>query len=118
MRKITSILRENPNGLLEYEIDADPIILFPLATMIQKEFGLKAGHFPAFNLDCILVELIYEDLSIIVGWDIWSDIFIAAQNKKANDIIKHIADYVNSKLDELEKLEEKLLAEQKLKEKN
>jgi len=116
MGNISGELRKTPTGLYTYDMEGDPILVFPLATLIQKKFGLEAGKFPAIGLDEVLVELTYNNIPIIVGWDIWSDLFVMAMDQRANFKVKEIAEYLSTKLIKLGKLEDKLLAEQKKKE--
>lgn len=112
MPKLTPHLVTTHKGLLSYELGADISLVFPLATKLQENFGLEAGRMPAFGPDQLFVELLKEDKSILVGWDIWSDLFIMAGDENSNGLLKEISTYLDSILDELEQLEEKLIAEQ------
>jgi len=117
MTKFTPRLILNQKGLLSYELGADISLVFPLATKLQEKFGLEAGKMPAFGPDQLFVELVKGEKSILVGWDIWSDLFIMAGSEDSNDLLKEISMYLDSILDELEELEKKLIAEQKSQEK-
>ena len=107
-------LRETPKGLLSYDLGADAVLIFPIAERLQERFGLQAGRMPVFGLDSALVELLTpepERVPIVVGWDIWSDLFIMSMDVRANDLIKEIAAFLNSISKELEELESQLLKE-------
>ena len=69
--KFTKSVHPTKNGMT-YDIDGgDSILIFSLATKLQKEFGLDARRFPAFGFDEVLVELTKEDIEIIAVWDIF-----------------------------------------------
>ena len=114
--KLSPKLRKTPKGLLTYDIGADIVLLFPVATKIQEKFGLESGRLPGFGLDNAFVELLYNDFPILVGWDIWSDLYVMAMDKKANEKVREIAEYLDTIMDELGELEDKLIAESKEKE--
>lgn len=118
MPKLKPRLKETPTGLLTYDLGADYVLVFPLATKLEEKFGLEAGQMPIFGLEQVFVDLVKGDLKISVGWDIWSDLFVMAMDKKANPLVKEISEYLDSILDELEELEEQLIAEQEEKKKN
>ena len=111
MTKLSGNLHKTPSGLYTYDIGADAILLFPLATKLQEKFKLDAGQFPAFGPDTLLVELTKGDHAIFVGWDIWSDLFVMARNVQSNGLMKEISVYLGSIMGELEELEEKLIAQ-------
>lgn len=109
MPKLIPKLRETPKGLLSYDLGADSVLIFPIAQMLEEKFGLDAKKLPIFGLDSIFLDMVSStNLHITIAWDIWSDLFIMALEKKANDLIKEIAEYLDSKLEELEELETQL----------
>lgn len=114
--KLTKSVRPTKDGMT-YDIDGDPVLLFPLATRLQKEFGLDAGRLPAFGLDGTYIELTKGDITLTVGWDVWSDLFIMTDDKKGDALFKEIAEYLDNNLEELGELEDQLIAEYKEKEK-
>ena len=118
MTKLKPVLRETPKGLLTYDLGADYVLIFPLASKLEQKFGLEAPEAPIFGLDQIFIDLIKDDLRITVGWDIWSDLFIMAMDKNSNELIKEISEYLDSILDELEELEAQLITEAEEKKKN
>ena len=118
MTKLKPVLRKTPKGLLSYDIGADFVLFFPLATKIQEKFELEPDQLPIFGLDQVFLDLTKDDIKIMIGWDIWSDLFIMALDKKANNLIQEIATYLDSILDELEELEDTLIAENEEKKKN
>ena len=67
-------------------------------------------------MDNAFVELLYNDIPILVGWDIWSDLYVMAMDEKANEKVREIAEYLDTIMDELGELEDKLIAEYKEKE--
>jgi len=113
MTHLSGILRKSPSGVYTYDIGADSVLVFPLASKLQERFQLEAGQLPIFGLDTILVELTKDDLTIVVGWDIWSELFIMAGEVKANGLLKEISKYLDSIMKELGDLEDKLIAESK-----
>ncbi|TFG20450.1 MAG: hypothetical protein EU533_06100 [Promethearchaeota archaeon] len=118
MTKFNPVLRTTPTGLLSYDLGADYMLLFPLATKLQNKFGLEAEKLPIFGLDQIFLDLNKGALTITIGWDIWSDLFIMALDENANELVKEIAGYIDTILEELEELEDKLIAEHKENEKD
>ena len=40
--------------------------------------------------------MIREDIKIIVGWDIWSGLFIMSPDKKANSAVREIGEFLNN----------------------
>ena len=113
--KLTKSIRPTKNGMT-YDIDGDAVLLFPLATKLQDEFGLDAGHIPMFGLDGTYIELTKGDISITVGWDVWSDIFIMTHDEKGESLFKEIAEYLDKNLEMLGELEDQLIIEYKEKE--
>jgi len=113
--KLTKSVRPTKDGMT-YDIDGDPVLLFPLSTRLEKEFGLEPGRLPVFGLDGTYIELNKDDISLTVGWDVWSDLFVMTNDKKGDALFKEIAEYLDKNLEELGELEDKLIAEHKEKE--
>jgi hypothetical protein len=111
MTSLSSYIHPTKDGKT-YDIGGgDLVLVFPLATKLQEKFGLDAGRFPAFGLDGTYVELKKNDIEIIVGWDIWSDLFVMTTNKNGEQLFMQIIKYLNENLEELGDLQDKLLAE-------
>jgi hypothetical protein len=111
LMKLIGKIRPTKNGIT-YDIDGgEAVLVFPLATKIQKRFGLDAGQLPAIGFDNVLVELTKNDIKIIVGWDIWSDLFVMSVDEKGNQLIRKIAEFIEGSLDELSLMQEKLIKE-------
>ena len=114
--KFIKRVRPTKDGMT-YDIDGgDPVLLFPLSTKLEKRFGLEPGQIPVFGLDGTYIQLFKGDIELTVGWDVWSDIFIMTFDEKGDELFKEIEVYLDSILDELPELQEKLLAEHKEKE--
>jgi len=97
-----------------YDIDnADPVLLFPICSEIEKKFSLKVPNLPFFGLDGTYIKLIRNDVEIVLGWDVWSDIFVMAVDDKGDKIVQEIGIYLNSIIDDLKKKQVELLKNKK-----
>ena len=115
--KFSKFVRPTKGGMT-YDIEGgDPVLLFPLATMLQKALGLDAGRIPAFGLDGTYIELTKGEIKLTVGWDIWSDIFIKTSEKNGEALFKSIEYFLNKNHEILGELKDNLVNEQKEKEK-
>ena len=83
---------------------ADATLVFPLASMLQKEFSLEAVSLPLFGLDGIYLDLSKESVLITIGWDNWSGLFIMANEEDGDALIQEIGKFLENKMDELEVL--------------
>jgi len=77
---------------------------------------LEAPNLSIFGLYQVFLDLIGGELSITIGWKIWSDFFIIALNKNSNQLVKEIANFLETILNKLEELEDKFIAKHKEKE--
>jgi len=97
-----------------YDIDnADPVLLFPICSEIEKKFGFNVPNLPFFGLDGTYIKLIRNDVEIVLGWDVWSDIFVMAVDDKGDKIVQEIGIYLNSIIEDLEKKQVELLKNKK-----
>lgn len=102
------------SGRESYEIYyAESPLIFPIATMLEEKFDLSTDGLPLFGLDGNYLSLKREEgsLSIILGWDNWSGVFIMAENEHSDDIVREIGKHLNSILPKLERMNEELLVE-------
>jgi hypothetical protein len=52
-------------------------------------------------------------VEIVLGWDVWSDIFVMAVDDKGDKIVQEIGIYLNSIIEDLEKKQVELLKNKK-----
>ena len=110
MKKLTGKFFKAANGHDSYDIDAaEPELLFPVATKIQEKFGFEPAQLPLFGLDVTYLDLVRDNVTIIMGWDIWSGLFVFAQDDEGDSIIREIGSYLEEISEELYQLQEELL---------
>ena len=96
MTKLKGKFYKTAKGNETYDIEhAEAEHIFPVATLIQEHFGFEPIQLPIFGLDSIYLEMIREDIKIIVGWDIWSGLFVMSPYKKANSAVREIGEFLN-----------------------
>ena len=97
MIKLDGKFNKTAEGNETYDIyHADAEHIFPVATLIQKNFGFKPLQLPIFGLDCAYLEMTQEDIKIIIGWDIWSGLFVMASDKKGNSTVREIGEFLRT----------------------
>jgi len=97
MTKLKGKFYKTAKGNETFDIEhAEAEHIFPVATLIQKEFGFEPLKLPVFGLDSAYLEMAQEDIRIIVGWDIWSGLFVMASDKKANLAVRKIGEFLGS----------------------
>ena len=95
MIKLDGKFNKTAEGNETYDIyHAEAEHIFPVATMIQKNFGFKPLQIPIFGLDSAYLEMIQEDIKIMVGWDIWSGLFVMAIDEKGNKAVREIGEFL------------------------
>ncbi|MFX1442322.1 MAG: hypothetical protein ACFFHV_02820 [Promethearchaeota archaeon] len=95
MTKLKGKFNKTTEGNETYDIEyAEAEHIFPVATLIQKEFSFEPVQLPIFGLDSVYLEMIKQDIRIIVGWDIWSGLFVMATHKKANSVVRKIGEFL------------------------
>jgi len=102
------------SGRESYEIYyAESPLIFPIATMLEEKFNLETDRQPLFGLDGTYLSLIREtdSISLTLGWDNWSGVFVMAENTNSDSIVKEIGEYLNSILSKLEKMNEEFLVD-------
>ena len=97
MTKLNGKFYKTAEGNETYDIEhVEAEHIFPVATIIQKTFGFKPLQLPNFGLDSAYLELIKEDIKIIIGWDIWSGLFVMAIDEKGNLAVREIGDFLRT----------------------
>jgi hypothetical protein len=95
MTKLKGNFSKTTEGHETYDIyHAEAEHIFPVATMIEKKFGFKPLQLPIFALDSAYIELIRNDVKIIVGWDIWSGLFVMSTDIKGDTVVHEIGEYL------------------------
>jgi hypothetical protein len=112
---LTGTFYKTPTGHESYELGFETGMIFPIATMLQKKYGFDPS-FPLFGLDGSSLDLARKnpqdeaiDEKIMIGWDIWSDFFIMGLNEGGDNLIRLIAEFLEPKMPELEKMNEKMV---------
>lgn len=97
-------LNQTAEGFDSYEIfEADSSFVFTIATWIQPAFELDAYEMPTFGLDSVYLPLWQGDaINITIGWDNWSGCFVMAHSEAGNELVRHIAAYLDEKLNDIE----------------
>ena len=84
----------NEKGLKSYEIyNEEEENIFKYEDLISNKFGYKCS-LPFIGLDVVIIELFKEQKEFILGWDIWSGIFIMSELPQYNGIIEEIGDFI------------------------
>lgn len=97
MTKLNGKFYKTAKGNETYDIEhAEAEHIFPVATIIQKTFGFKPLQLPIFGLDSAHLELIKEDIKIMIGWDIWSGLFVMAIDEKGNKAVREIGEFLRT----------------------
>ena len=110
MKKLSGKFFKAANGHESYDIGAaEPELFFPVATKIQNRFGFEPPHLPIFGLDVTYLDLIRDNVKIIMGWDIWSGLFIFAEDREGDVCIREIGKYLESISEELYLMQEELV---------
>jgi len=95
MIKLQGNFSKTAAGHETYDINhAEAEHIFPVATIIEKQFGFKPLQLPILALDSAYIELKRNDIKIIIGWDIWSGLFVMAVDHKGDSIIHEIGEYL------------------------
>ena len=93
-------------------MDAESVLFFTIVSKIQEKFGLDSPKLPIYGLDGTYLDLRKDDIKITMMWDVWTEFSIFCHdNDKGAPLIREIGEYLNTILDELAILEEKLLKE-------
>ena len=96
MTKLKGKLYKTAKGNETYDIEhAEAEHIFPVATLIQENFGFEPLQLPIFGLDSAYLEMVRENIKIIVGWDIWSGLFVMSPDKKGNSAVREIGEFLN-----------------------
>ena len=115
MTRIITRFTKTASGNECYSMDAESVLFFTIATKIQEKFGLDAPKLPIFGPDGTYLDLEKDDIKINLMWDVWTDfsIFCMTDSDEGEKLIREIGEYLDTILDELEVIEEKLLKENK-----
>ena len=100
-------LYKTGKGYYTYDVEyAEAHHIFPVMTAIEKQFNFSPGRLPGLGLDTAIGELVRDNIRILVGWDIWSGVYVMALDVEGNEVIQEIAEYLDPILDEIIKDEE------------
>lgn len=102
------------NGFNSYEMEFEAGMIFIVATMIEKKFGAQT-KFPVFGLDIWVIDFSINGVPMSLGWDIWSSLFIMADNQEGNPIVEQIADFLEANIEKLTRENERMKVKNKKK---
>ena len=113
MTNIITKFTKTASGNNCYSMDADSVLFFTIATKIQEKFGLDTLRLPIYGLDGTYLDLKKDKIKINLMWDVWTEfsIFCMTDSDEGEKLIREIGEYLDSILNELEVIEEKLLKE-------
>ncbi len=112
MNRITTKFIKTAKNLECYTMDAESILFFTIVSKIQEKFDLEAPTLPIYGLDGTYLDLNKGDIRITMMWDIWTEFSIFCHdNKSGATLIRDIGQYLDTILDELFEIEQKLLKE-------
>ena len=90
------------NGHLSFEIeDAPSGDLFPILSLLESRFGLRAAP-PALGLDEIVSEGRIGETRIAAGYDVWSGVYVMAFDEAGDAIVARIAEFLEAEPDSAE----------------
>jgi hypothetical protein len=100
VKKLTSKWDKTASGCDSYEIsDGESRLVFQLAPLIEEQFGLTPQRAkPVVHLDEVFIE--YDNFYL--DWDIWSGFSVFAKSEEGNQVVREVAAYIETLLDELE----------------
>ncbi len=102
MGKVTGKFHKTAKGHLTYDIEElEAYQVFPIAIALQDMFGFKTGKLPGLDPDALYIELIRDSVKILVGWDIWSGLFVMAMEESGDPVIQEIGQYLDEALEEI-----------------
>jgi hypothetical protein len=100
VEKIVGKVHKTAKGHLTYDIEElEAYDVFPIATALQEKFGFRIGKFPGLDPDELYIELFRNSIKILIGWDIWSGLFIMAMDESGDPVIREIGQYLDEVLD-------------------
>jgi len=96
MNRLTGKWYKIADGRDSYEFfEGDYSLVFPLAVHLEKRFPFT--RLPVISLDQIFIS--YEHL--MLGWDIWSGLFLQANSQEGNRVLHEIAAEVENLVNDL-----------------
>jgi len=102
VKKVSGKFHKTAKGHLSYDIEGlEAYEVFPIATALQDKFGFRTGKLPGLDPDALYIELIRDSVVILVGWDIWSGLFVMAMEESGDPVIQEIGQYLDEALDEI-----------------
>ena len=100
MKKLSGKFHKTAKGHLSYDIEGlEAYKVFPIATALQDKFGFRTGKLPGLDPDELYIELIRDSVIILVGWDIWSGLFVMAMDESGDPVIQEIGQYLEEALE-------------------
>ncbi len=73
-----------------YHLEAEHI--FEMAQILEKNFD-AVFDLPIYGFDAVFFDFKISDIKMLLGWDIWSGIFIMCKDKKDNYMVDKIKFY-------------------------
>ena len=102
MKKVSGKFHKTAKGHLSYDMEElEAYQVFAIATSVQDKFGFKTGKLPGLDPDALYIELIRDSVKILVGWDIWSGLFVMAMDESGDQAIQEIGQYLDEILNEI-----------------
>ncbi|MEW6126597.1 MAG: hypothetical protein AB1757_06115 [Acidobacteriota bacterium] len=101
--KLTGAYHTAANGHLSYEIyRATPDFLLYAAEILRDHFGFSEATKPIIGLDQIISECTKEEVTLMLGWDIWSGFYILADSDAGDEWVKTIGKFFDSTIQQPE----------------
>ncbi|NHJ47327.1 MAG: hypothetical protein FK733_06010 [Asgard group archaeon] len=110
MSKLTGKIFKTAQDTLSYDIEAASIALvMSVVEMIENKFGFQMIEgMPVIGFEDAVIVMTKDDIKIWVGWDIWSGLYVFADEKSGDQTIQDIGAFLDTKLSELEAIEKKI----------
>ncbi|MBN2154225.1 MAG: hypothetical protein JW839_22410 [Candidatus Lokiarchaeota archaeon] len=96
------IIHKTHAGFLTYDVEeAEADLVFPVVSVIQKQFGFDVLKLPVFSLTGPVVEMTRGDVKIVVSWDNWSGLFVMAIDERGDPEVAKIGAHLDSVINDL-----------------
>ena len=95
--KLAGSLYKTADGRQSYEIYlATSEFIFVAAKILHEQFGFSKCHEPFVGLDEVITDCEREGIKLLLGWDIWSGIYLMAASEAGDAIVSEVGLYLNS----------------------
>ncbi|WP_144028399.1 hypothetical protein [Paenibacillus ferrarius] len=101
MKELKGKFYKTSKGYDSYEIfDVEASFIFKIAIVVVEVFQFTHAD-PLIGFEQVFMDLVKDEVTITIGWDIWSGCFVTANDPKGGAWILQIGNYLDGQLNSL-----------------